>query len=71
MTCAHPVASLAATTDTIMNCPAEGWPDEQVVAIRCGVCRKVVARTTEGVVEILLGHVQRLSAEVEELKARG
>jgi hypothetical protein len=53
-----------------MNCPAEDWPDEAVLALRCSLCRGIVVRTSEGVIGVLLGEIQRLSAEVEMLKTR-
>lgn len=70
VSCPHPIENIEATTDTIRNCPAEGFPDEQVPAIRCRQCRETVVRTTEGVVEVLLDHIRRLSDEVRELRER-
>jgi hypothetical protein len=67
--CKHPLASATAGTDTIMNCPAEGWPDEEVVAIICGACQAVRASTTERVVDVLLQQVKELSARIERLEA--
>ena len=66
--CAHPVATLTAGTDTIMNCPAEGWPDESVSAVHCTACGAVMASGAEAVTQLLLDHVKRLSAEVEGMK---
>jgi len=69
-TCTHSFGSAQITSDTIMNCPAEGSPDEEVVALRCGLCKGILARTSEGVLEVLLGHIQQLESEVEDLKRR-
>ena len=66
--CEHPISKAEVTSHTIMNCPQEGWPDEEVNAVRCGHCGEVTAVGTQGVLEVLLGHVKRLSAEVEELR---
>lgn len=68
--CGHPIERVEISTHEIRNCPAEGWPDEQVRVIRCKECDGgIVATGTEDMIGFLLEHVKQLSAQVRKLKS--
>ena len=45
----------------ILNCPAEGWPDEDTVDLWCNACNAVAARGEMDVLQALLSRLQALA----------